>query len=193
MPLQSPPASGSYPYSTYSETSLIRHSVGLDKSVGLGGCWITKGLLAYLNMVTVPHKMVVLERMSDYRDFTVRVFDPLSSVQQVSVEHDDMFEEIPLKIKTSKLGSVLLCELEGRSDGVQTFDFLSLATRLVVCVCVYAVCVRVFKFLKLNAYGYVKQVNICTAKCAVSMCNRYANAHLTYSNCCSFYLRTNFL
>jgi translation initiation factor 3 subunit H len=50
------------------------------------------------------------------------------NVQQVSVEHDDMFEEIPLKIKTSKLGSVLLCELEGRSDGVQTFDFLSLAT-----------------------------------------------------------------
>jgi hypothetical protein len=29
-------------------------------------------LLAYLNMVTVPHKMVGLERMSDYRGFTVQ-------------------------------------------------------------------------------------------------------------------------
>ena len=31
-----------------------------------------EGLLPYFNMVTVPHKMVRLERMSDYRGFTVR-------------------------------------------------------------------------------------------------------------------------
>ena len=55
----------------------------------------------------------------------------INSVQQLSIEHGDMFEEIPLTIKTSKLGSVLLCELEGRSNDVQSFDFLSLSTRLV--------------------------------------------------------------
>ena len=29
-------------YSVYCETSLIHHSVGLEKSVGLGGCRITE-------------------------------------------------------------------------------------------------------------------------------------------------------
>ena len=42
--------------------------------IGLGGCWITGWLLLYFNMVTVPHKMVGLERMSDYRGFTVAVW-----------------------------------------------------------------------------------------------------------------------
>ena len=49
-----------------SETSLIRHSMGPENNVGLGGCWIMECLLPYLCMVTVPHIMVGLERMLDY-------------------------------------------------------------------------------------------------------------------------------
>ena len=52
---------------TYSETSLIRHSTGPENNVGLGGCGIMECLLPYLCMVTVPHIMVGLERMLDYR------------------------------------------------------------------------------------------------------------------------------
>ena len=51
----------------YSETSLIRHSMGPEINVGLGGCWIMECLLPYLCMVTVPYIMVGLERMLDYR------------------------------------------------------------------------------------------------------------------------------
>ena len=51
----------------YSKTSLIRHSMGPENNVGLGGCWIMECLLPYLSMVTVPHIMVGLERMLDYR------------------------------------------------------------------------------------------------------------------------------
>jgi hypothetical protein len=40
-------------------------------SVGLGGCRIMKCLLPYFTMVTVPHEMVRLERMSDYGGVTV--------------------------------------------------------------------------------------------------------------------------
>ena len=49
----------------YSETSLIRHSMGPENNVGLGGCWIMECLLPYLSMLTVPHIMVGLERMLD--------------------------------------------------------------------------------------------------------------------------------
>ena len=42
----------------YSETSLIRHSMGPENNVGFGGCWIMECLLPYLCMVTVPHIMV---------------------------------------------------------------------------------------------------------------------------------------
>ena len=52
---------------TYSETSLIQHSMGHENNVGLGDCWIMECLLPYLCMVTVPHIMVGLERMLDYR------------------------------------------------------------------------------------------------------------------------------
>ena len=51
----------------YSETSLIRHSMGPENNVGLGGCWIMKCLLPYLCMVNVPPIMVRLQRMLDYR------------------------------------------------------------------------------------------------------------------------------
>ena len=51
----------------YSETSLIRHSVGPENNVGLEGCWIMEWLLPYLCMATVPHIMVGLKRMLDYR------------------------------------------------------------------------------------------------------------------------------
>ena len=43
---------------SYSETSLIRHSMGPENNVGLGGCWIMECLLPYLCMVAVPHIMV---------------------------------------------------------------------------------------------------------------------------------------
>ena len=46
--------------------------MGPENNVGLGGCWIMEYLLPYLCMVTVPHKMVGLERMSDWRGFTVQ-------------------------------------------------------------------------------------------------------------------------
>ena len=49
----------------YWETSLTRNSMGLERSVGLGGCQITEWPLAYFNIVTVPYEMVRLERMSD--------------------------------------------------------------------------------------------------------------------------------
>ena len=51
----------------YSETSLIRHSMGPENNVGLGGCWIMEYLLPYLCMVTVLQIVVRLERMLDYR------------------------------------------------------------------------------------------------------------------------------
>ena len=35
---------------SYSETSLIRHSMGPENNVGLGGCWIMECLLQYLIM-----------------------------------------------------------------------------------------------------------------------------------------------
>ena len=38
-----------------------------ENNVGLGGCRIMECLLPYLSIVTVPHIMVGLERMLDYR------------------------------------------------------------------------------------------------------------------------------
>ena len=43
---------------------------GTWKHVRLGGCRITEWVLPYFTMVTVPHKMVELERMLDYGYFT---------------------------------------------------------------------------------------------------------------------------
>ena len=58
----------------YSETSLIRHSMGSENNVGLEGCWIMECLLPYLSMVTVPHIMVGLERVLDYRGAALERF-----------------------------------------------------------------------------------------------------------------------
>ena len=41
--------------------------MGPENNVEFGGCWIIECLLPYLSMVTVPHIMVGLERMLDYR------------------------------------------------------------------------------------------------------------------------------
>ena len=41
--------------------------MGPENNVGLGGCWVIEYLLPYLCMATVPHIMVGLERMLDYR------------------------------------------------------------------------------------------------------------------------------
>ena len=38
-----------------------------ENNVGLGGCLIMECFLPYLSMVTVPHTMVGLERMLDYK------------------------------------------------------------------------------------------------------------------------------
>ena len=59
---------------TYSETSLIRHSMEPENNVGLGCCWIMERLLPYLCMVTVPYIMVELERMLDYRGVRLERF-----------------------------------------------------------------------------------------------------------------------
>ena len=48
--------------------------MGPENNVGLGGSWITKCLLPYLSMVTVPHIMVGLERMLDYRGIRLERF-----------------------------------------------------------------------------------------------------------------------
>ena len=61
-------------YQKYSETSLIRHSMGPENNVGLGGCWIMECLLLYLCMVIVPHIMVGLERMLDYTGVGLETF-----------------------------------------------------------------------------------------------------------------------
>ena len=47
--------------------------MGPENNVGLGGCWITECLLRYLCIVTVPHIMVGLERMLDYRGVGLEV------------------------------------------------------------------------------------------------------------------------
>ena len=62
------------PGDVYSETSLIQHSMEPENNVGLGGCWIMECLLPYLSMVTVPHIMVGLERMLDYRGVRLERF-----------------------------------------------------------------------------------------------------------------------
>ena len=41
--------------------------MGPENNVGLGCCWIMECILLYLCMVTVPHIMVGLERMLNYR------------------------------------------------------------------------------------------------------------------------------
>ena len=48
--------------------------MGPENNVGLGGCWITECLLPCLCMVTVPHVMVRLERMLDYRGVRLERF-----------------------------------------------------------------------------------------------------------------------
>ena len=53
--------------------------MGPENNVGLGGCWIMECLLPYLNMVTVPHIMVGLERMLDYRGVGLERFHGIYS------------------------------------------------------------------------------------------------------------------
>ena len=48
--------------------------MGPENNVGLGGCRITECLLPYFNMVTLPHEMVGLERMSNYRGVKLERF-----------------------------------------------------------------------------------------------------------------------
>ena len=54
----------------YSGTLIIRHSVGSQIVSDYRSRLLDYGvtLTVYFNMVTVPHKMVELVRMSDYRD-----------------------------------------------------------------------------------------------------------------------------
>ena len=66
----------------YSEISLIQHSMGPENNVGLGGCWIMECLLPYLCMVTVPHIMVGLQRMLDYRGVGLERFHRRYNLRQ---------------------------------------------------------------------------------------------------------------
>ena len=59
----------------YSETSIIRHSMGLKLDVRLQRLSDYPVLLNTVNMVTEPHKMVGLERMLDYRGSTVLMYE----------------------------------------------------------------------------------------------------------------------
>jgi hypothetical protein len=55
--------------------------MGLGRSVGLGGCRITEWLLAYFDIVTVPHNiMVELNPMSDYEGVWLQSFTVQKSV-----------------------------------------------------------------------------------------------------------------
>ena len=58
----------------YSKTSIIQHSVDNKMVSDCRGCQITEWLIAYFSMATVPHKMVGLERMSDYRGVGIQRF-----------------------------------------------------------------------------------------------------------------------
>ena len=56
-----------YRSSPYSTVKPLKCDTQWDlKPVDLGGCLIAELLLAYFNMVSVPHNMVRLERMLDY-------------------------------------------------------------------------------------------------------------------------------
>ena len=81
-------------YSLYSETSLIRHSTGPENNVGLGGCWIMECLLPYLCVVTVPHILVGLERMLDYRGVGLERFHCIYSVCLIGKR--DYFDPVTL-------------------------------------------------------------------------------------------------
>ena len=83
----------------YSETSLIRHSMGPENDVGLRGCWIMECLLPYLSMVTVPHIMVGLERMLDYRGVGLARF--YSMYIRMGVEHKLVVQLTYLQIAKS--------------------------------------------------------------------------------------------
>ena len=74
-----------YVCTVYSETSLIRHSMGPENNIGLGGCWIMECLLLYLCMVTVPHIMVGLERMLDYRGVGLAMFHYIMHVAMIGL------------------------------------------------------------------------------------------------------------
>ena len=54
--------------------STIEHSMELEKNIGLAGCLITQLILAYFNMVTVPHKLVRLAGTLDYSGVGLQTF-----------------------------------------------------------------------------------------------------------------------
>ena len=92
---------------SYSETSLIQHSMGPENNVGLEGCWIMKCLLPYLSMVTVLHIMVGLERMLDYRGFTVHIYKYLVCPEfclLTGISHLAMTSGLPLPPALQLLG-----------------------------------------------------------------------------------------
>ena len=57
------------------------------------------------------------------------------SVQGSELYHMDLFEELPVFVRNSRLQNVLLCELEQKmTTTANSYDFLSLATKWVCCV-----------------------------------------------------------
>ena len=57
--------------------------MGPENNIGLEGCWIMECLLPYLSKVTVPHIMVGLERMLDYRGVGLERFHCISLVTRL--------------------------------------------------------------------------------------------------------------
>ena len=68
--------------------------MGSENNVGLGVCWIIECLLPFLCMVTVPHIMVGLERMLDYRDVGLERFYCTLKCGRCSILHVCMLSVI---------------------------------------------------------------------------------------------------
>lgn len=69
--------------------------------------------------------------MDFYRDGD---FTP-EAIQAASISFESMFEEIPVVVKNSHLVNALLCEVDEcpKSREEETYNFLDLATRFVLC------------------------------------------------------------
>ena len=110
----------------YSESSLIRHSMGPENNVGLGGCWIMDCLLPYFCMVTVPHIMVRLERMLDYRGVGLGRFHYIRRFSHIHIRTHmwmdiDTGEDFGVpKICSKEI--IILCALQRGAGGLRRAD-----------------------------------------------------------------------
>ena len=97
--------------------------MGPENNAGLGGCWIIECLLPYLSMVTLPHIMVKLEGMLDYRGVGLKRFHCTIHI---------MF------VKSANGECVIVCFYNMCTLG---YTFLLVCCTACLCVCT---CVHVF-------------------------------------------------